>query len=140
MSSSSPTCSIKVNITNSTGQGPITFNTFSFLETTGGDFNAGGQPFTVVTIIEDSSSESPALYGQGYSGYYDGDSTFSATAGTAIFNMPNGDTLTITWDLMPGATNKVPTLSPSSNTYTYTGLTNPTTSDSANFVFDVTIS
>lgn len=139
-SSTNTTCSIKVNITNSTGQGPITFNTFSFLETTGGDFNADGQPFTIVNVIEDGSSASPALYGQGYSGYYDGDSTFSATVGTAIFNMPNGDTLTITWDLMPGGKNHVPTLSPSSNTYTYIGLTNPTTSDSENFVFNVTIS
>ena len=140
-SSSSSTCSIRVNMTNNTGQGPITFNTFSFLENTGGDFNAGGsQPFTINTIIEDGTTVTPALYGQGYSGYYDGDDTFSPTIGTAVFNMPNGDTLTISWNLAPNVTNNVPTLSPSSNTYTYTGLTNPSTSDHTNFVFDVSVS
>jgi hypothetical protein len=141
MSSSSTNCSIRVNITNNTGQGPITFNTFTFLENTGGDFNANdSQPFTITNVIEDTTTVPSALYAQGYSGYYNGEPTYSATVGTAIFNMPNGDTLTISWSLKPNVTNNVPTLSPSSNTYVYNGLTDPSTIDSANFVFDVSVS
>lgn len=128
--SSSKNCSIQVNITNNTGKGPVTFNTFSFLEGTGNAFNANNsQPFTVTNVIGNGTT-APALYAQGYS---------ASTTGTGIFNMPNGDTLTISWNLKAGGSN-VPTLSPSNNKLVYTGLTNPVVSNTSNYVFNVVVS
>jgi hypothetical protein len=128
--SSSNNCSIQVNITNNTGKGPITFNTFSFLEGTGNSFNANNaQPFTVSNVIGNGAT-ALALYAQGYS---------ASTAGTGLFNMPNDDVLTINWNLKAGGSN-FPTLSPSSNKLVYTGLTNPVVSNTSNYVFNVVVS
>lgn len=127
--SSSKNCSIQVNITNNTNIGSITFNTFSFLEGTGNSFNANNsQPFTVTNVISNGATAT-ALYAQGYS---------VSTSGTGLFNMPNGDVLTISWNLKAGNSN-VPTLSPSGNSLVYTGLTNPTVSNTSDYVFNVVI-
>lgn len=139
-------CSITVNITNNTGQGPITFNSFSFLNETKGKFSPGGPPFLVPCNIQANGVAVQALYSEGY--YYTTGSPYGTpeshkitAAGTAVFNMPNGDTLTIIWDLNPeSSSNKVPTFTPSSDAYNYAGISSPVISNGNDYVFNVAIS
>jgi hypothetical protein len=139
-------CSITVNITNNTGQGPVTFNSFSFFSETKGKFSPGGAPYVVATTIPDSNQQVKALYAEGFvSSTSEGGipaDLYIYTEGTAVFNMPNGDSLTISWKLSPqsGANNHVPTLSPSSTTYNYSGLTSPVSSTNSDYVFNIGIS
>jgi len=133
-------CSIIVNITNNTGQGPITFNSFSFLNETGKKFSPDGPPFTVACSIPSNGTPLQALYSEGYiygNPSYDG----VYADGTAVFNMPNGDTLTIIWDLDPSSNdNKTPTFTPSSNAYNYAGISSPVINNGSDYVFNVAIS
>lgn len=138
-------CSITVNITNSTGQGPITFNSFSFLNETKGGFGPGGPPFLVPCNIPSNSIAVQALYAKGYT--YGAEANgipytgLVYTSGTGVFNMPNGDTLTVVWDLNPeSSNNKTPTFTPSSDAYNYSGITNPVITNGNDYVFNVSIS
>lgn len=138
-------CSITVNITNNTGQGPVTFNTFSFLGETGGKFSPNAPPFMVPANIPDNNTAVKALYAEGYTYVEYAMGTplnyYVNTSGTAIFNMPNGDTLTIIWDLnADSSNNKMPTMTPSSNNYNYSGISNPTITNGNDYMFNVIIS
>lgn len=129
-------CSITVNITNNTEQGPITFNSFSFCNDTGLGFSPDGPPYTVATNIQADGTAVQALYAYGYLAGIE-----VLTSGTAIFNLPNGDLLTIEWELNPESDeNKTPTLTPSSNTYNCAGISTPTISNGNDYVFNVAIS
>ncbi len=134
-------CSITVNITNNTGQGPMTFNSFTFLNETKGKFNPNSVPFTAACNIQSNGVAVKALYAEGFKydeGYASG--TIN-TSGTGIFNMPNGDTLTVIWDLKADSTdNKTPTFTPSSNAYNYAGISSPVVSNGNDYVFNVAIS
>ena len=138
-------CSITVNISNNTQQGPITFNSFAFLDETGGKFSPNGPPFTAVTNIQDDGNQVQALYAYGFtaSEIVEGTplDTYVNTSGTGLFNMPNGDTLTITWDLAPESdSNKTPTFTPSSDNYDYEGISSPTITNGNDYVFNISIS
>jgi hypothetical protein len=138
-------CSITVNLTNNTGQSPITFNTFSFLEETGSKFTANAPPFMVSCNIQSDGISAKALYAKGYSYVGMGFGTTAyysvVTSGTAIFNMPNGDTLTVIWNLNAMLSeNPTPTLTPTGNNYTYSGIASPTITNGDDYVFDVIIS
>lgn len=138
-------CSITVNMTNNTQQGPITFSSFAFLGETGGKFSPNGPPFAAATNIQANGTSVQALYANGYvaSGFVDGVplDCYVNTSGTGVFNMPNGDTLTVTWDLdAESDDNKMPTFTPSSISYDYSGIESPTITNGNDYVFDIVIS
>lgn len=139
-------CSITVNVTNNTGQGPITFNSFSFLNETKGKFSPNGPPFQVPCNIQADGVTVQALYSEGYiytkgSPYGTPEYAKIDASGTAVFNMPNGDTLTIIWDLDPKSDdNKTPTFTPGSDVYNYAGISTPIITNGNDYEFNVTIS
>jgi hypothetical protein len=136
-------CSITVNLTNNTGQGPVTFNTFSFLGETGGKFNPNGPPFMISTNIKADGTTVKALYAEGYMYTESVMGTpldyYVNTSGTAIFNLPNGDTLTIVWDLSDVGSNSQPTLTPTGNSYIYSNISSPVINGN-DYEFNVIIS
>lgn len=134
-------CSITVNITNNTEQSPVTFNSFSFLNETKNKFSPNSVPFIVACNIQANGVAVQALYAEGYSTKDYSDVGLVVTSGTGLFNMPNGDTLTIIWDLNPQSSkNKPPTCTPSSNAYDYEGISSPVITNGDDYVFNLVIS
>jgi hypothetical protein len=133
------TCSINVVITNSTGQGSITFNSLDFLSS----HNPSTLPPVVTNIVADGASAVNILGAYNYSwppDPNDPDPPSSCSIGTAIFNLPNGDPLTISWSLnaLSPTDNDMPSIIPS-EAYNVTGVTTPV-SDGYNFTFTLVIS
>jgi hypothetical protein len=132
--------SITVNIANNTEQGYITFNNLTFLDNSGEDFSPIGVSPYVSYSIKDNNSNTLALYACSEDNLNGTVNVY--TQGEAVFNLPNGDTLTISWYLQSVNTgyNKVPLLKPSSASYWYKGLTNPSDKEGQqSYTFNVII-
>jgi hypothetical protein len=76
------------------------------------------QTVTVLTAV--------CLYNPEEQGNPQEDEGNPSTSGTAVFNLPNGDTLSIIWDLnLKTHSMPQPTILPSSDAYYITGISNP---------------
>lgn len=140
MSNPTTTCGVTVIATNSTQQGNITFSTFSFLQD--GSFDPVGNPFVVATTLPqgDTATILVAMYQQEWTDP-DGQGPVpagSTTSGTAIFNLPNGQPLTITWKLDAFNGGDMPTIVPGIG-YLVTGTTTPTYDDGYNYTFNINV-
>ncbi len=111
---------ITVNMTNSTGDGPITLQSVTFPDS--GIIIYGNPPLVTTVILAGATVNNALLATGGNLG-----STYYQTKGTCIFNLPNGDTLTITWDIVPFGLSSQSDISitTSSNTYEADGKDSP---------------
>lgn len=138
----SQTNSVTVNISNNTGQGPITFQQCDFLTNTGGSFHPSGNPPIVTNpTIQDGQS----LEAYNIVGIYDPDQGSSNTnvKGNVVFNLPNGSTITISYDLnaiYEAGINSPPTFTTTTDSYTIDGTTPVADSSNFNFTFNLVIS
>lgn len=134
------TCGITVTATNNTNQGAVTFNSFSFIS--GGGMEPTGFPPVVHTTLADGDTQTilQAIFDQQYEGNQWGveQPISSACKGTAVFNLPDGSPLTITWDLNSLVAGNTPQITPSLG-YALSGNTTPVSSDGSNFVFEIVI-
>ena len=141
MSNPTNTCGVTVIATNSTGQGNITFSTFSFLSD--GSFDPVGNPFTITTTLPQGETATilTAAYQKEWvdAGGQGPVPTASTTSGTAIFNFPNGQPLTISWELDAFNGGNMPTIVPGIG-YMVSGTTSPTQDDGYNYTFNINVS
>ncbi|NML40712.1 hypothetical protein HHL17_26175 [Chitinophaga sp. G-6-1-13] len=128
------TASITVIATNSTGQGNITFSTFNFLES--GSLMPGSFPPIILPTLADGATAT-ILQSYFQQQVVSGSRTLSPCSGTAIFNLPNGPALTITWNLSALNGGPMPSIVPGAGYYV-SGATNPTISG-FNYTFNINI-
>jgi hypothetical protein len=133
MSNPTNTCSINVVVTNQTGQGNITFNSLDFLT----DHNPLTLPPVVTNVLSDGASGVNILGAYNYQQTPGPGAPSSTSVGTAVFNLPNGDPLTISWDLSAYSGGDMPSIVPS-QAYNVTGVTTPVT-DGYNYTFTLVI-
>lgn len=138
----SQTNSVTVNISNNTGQGPITFQQCDFLTNTGGSFHPSGNPPIVTnpTILDGQSLQAYYIVG-----IYDPDAGYTDTIikGNVVFNLPNGSTMTISYDLnaiYEAGLNTPPTFATTTDGYTFEGTSPVADSSNFNFTFNLIIS
>lgn len=133
------TCGVTVTVTNNTGQGAITFNSMPFLQNN--DYTNIGFPPIVCTTLDNGTSGIllQATYIQRWTQTNQGEvPANSTTCGTATFNLPNGNQLTITWDLDAFNGGDMPQIVTGPG-YSASGATTPTSNDGYNYTFNVTI-
>lgn len=138
MGSTPITASITVILNNNSG-GTITFNMLGFME---GNLEPGGYPPIVVPYITNGEQNTTILqsYCQqliklGVNGPLEEN---SPCAGIATFNLPNGQPLTINWNLNAYKGGPMPLISVGPN-YSITGNTNPSV-NGFNYTFNITVS
>ena len=120
--------SLTVALTNNTAQGAITFGLLSFSES----LNPSSYPPVIINTVVDGDTQTILIAASESIINYSGtppqpvQGGNPVTEGFAVFNLPNGDTLQITWDLdADDASNSMPSIVPSSDYYSISGLTNP---------------
>ncbi|RAJ78947.1 hypothetical protein CLV59_1066 [Chitinophaga dinghuensis] len=132
--SSLPFASITVIATNSTGQGNITFSTFNFFQN--GSLLPGSYPPIILPTLADGATDT-ILQSYFQEQIVNGAKVASPCSGTAIFNLPAGPSLTISWNLTAMDGGSMPTIVPGPGYYV-AGATNPTISG-ANYTFNINI-
>lgn len=128
---SAPTigCGITVTATNNTAQGNISFGSLSFLQD--GSFDLDGYPPVILPTLAPGATGTLLCAAWAYA--------MGECEGTAVFNLPNGQPLNISWNLtVSGPANDMPEIVPGDG-YAASGATSPTFSDGHNFVFNLDI-
>ncbi|MBV7531425.1 hypothetical protein [Chitinophaga sp. sic0106] len=130
--SSARTASVTIIATNSTNAGDITFSTFSFLKD--GSLYPDSLPPVIVPTLADGDK---ATILQVYSPPSYGTPNKADCKGTAIFNLPTGPQLTITYNLSGLNGGPMPSIVPGQGYYVE-GATTPVV-DGYNYTFTITI-
>lgn len=117
---------IQVWINNNTQAGCITFQSFSFMAPGYFSYSPGGYPSVIINTIPQGETymalDTACVSNMVPDGHYMVQKAFPYTTGSAVFNLPGGETLTITWNLDALSPGNLPVAQVSGDTFAVTGL------------------